>query len=185
MDPNSLEALLQKAERATSPPQDPANGIPKQRLPSWIRYAIRALLLPILYLEIGAEKIAKFFIRPPFKRVGTCKRRGNCCHYILFPETKGIVKKLFSFWSTEINGFYQRDHLVYEHEGKPVYVYGCRYLKKDGSCANYLFRPKICRTWPLIEHFGYPRILKGCGYQAKLRKPYAKKHPHLQILDDS
>lgn len=182
--PLTLEGLLKTAEEATGLPKEPLSGIPVQKLPSWIRYTVRFIVLPFLWMERFSEKVAKLLIRPPFKQVGKCKRRGNCCHYILFPETKGIVKTIFSFWNTEINGFYPRDNLVYEHEGKTVYVYGCRYLQKDGGCSNYLFRPKICRTWPAIEYFGYPRILKGCGYQAKVRKSYAKKYPNLHVLND-
>lgn len=183
-DPTTLEELLKTAEQAKNMPPNPPGGIPPQKLASWIRYTIRCLVLPFIHLEKIAEQIAKFFVRPPYQQVGQCKRRGNCCHYILFPETSGIVKKIFSFWNTEINGFYQRNNLVYEHEGKTVYVYGCRYLQKNGSCSNYRFRPKICRSWPLIEYFGYPKILKGCGYKAQLKKSYEKKYPHLTILNE-
>jgi Fe-S-cluster containining protein len=48
---------------------------------------------------------------------------------------------------------------------------GCRYLKQDGSCSHYRLRPSICRTWPQIEYFGHPRILKGCGFKATPRDP--------------
>ena len=179
-----LDDLLKIAEEATKPPEDPVEGIPKQKLPSWIRIGIRSLFLPFLHLELLTEKIAKWIIRPPFTKVGTCKRRGNCCHYILFPETKGLMKKLFHFWSFEVHGFYQRSHLEYEYEGKKVQVMGCRYLRKNGTCSNYFFRPKVCRSWPMIECFGYPKILKGCGYQAKLKKSYEKKYPSLRILKE-
>lgn len=179
----NLEELLSKAENATSPPEIPLGGIQKQRLPSWGRWIIRILYLPLLHLELRTEKIAKFFIRPPFIQTGQCKRRGNCCHYIIFPELQGIIKKLFLFWNTEVHGFYKREGLEYEVEGKKIHVYGCRHLRKDGSCSNYSFRPKICRSWPLINYFAYPKILKGCGYQIKLRPPYAKKHPGLKIYE--
>lgn len=177
-----LAKLLQQAEEATSLPEDPAGGIPPQKLPNWLRKTLQSLLLPLLLLEIGMEKLAKKIIRPPFTKVGSCKRRGNCCHYILLPQVKGILGPLLLFWHTEINGFYPRTNLSYEYEGQEILVMGCRYLKKDGSCSNYRFRPKVCRSWPLIELFGYPKILKGCGYQAKLKKSAAKKYPKLQIF---
>lgn len=180
----NLEDLLRTAETATSPPKTAPEEIPRQKLASSIRLAICCLYLPFLYLEILMEKIAKFFIRPPFKQTGQCKRRGNCCHYILFPETTGIIKTLFLFWNTEIHGFYKRNQMDYEHEGKKIHVYGCRHLKKDGSCSNYFFRPKVCRTWPLIAHFGYPKVLKGCGYQIKVRSSYAKKYPSLKLYEE-
>ncbi len=179
----NLEDLLSQAEQATSIPNPPLEGIPKQHLFPWIRWIIRILYIPLLHLEIQTEKIAKFFIRPPFIQTGECKRRGNCCHYILFPEMKGIVKKLFLFWNTEVHGFYKRKGLEYEVEGKKIHVYGCRPLREDGSCSNYSFRPKVCRSWPLINHFAYPKILKGCGYQVKLRPSYAKKYPGLKMYE--
>lgn len=180
-----LDEILKTAEEATETPKDPIGGIPKQKLPSWIRWPVRFLLIPLLHLEIGTEKIAKSLIRPPFKQIGTCKRRGNCCHYILFPEVKGFIGKLFIFWQTEIYGFYRRENKVHEYAGKKIIVMGCRYLQKDGSCSKYFFRPKVCRTWPVIELFGYPKILKGCGYQAELRKSYEKKYPKLKILNEN
>lgn len=181
----TLEDLLHKAESATSPPIDPPEGIPPQRLSPWIRWGIRLIWLPFLYLELITEKIAKFFIRPPFLQAGECKRRGNCCHYILFPETKGLIKKLFLFWNTEVHGFYKRQGLEYEVDGKKIHVYGCRHLRKNGTCSNHFFRPKVCRSWPLISHFGYPKVFKGCGYQIKIRPSYTKKYPGLKIYEEN
>ncbi|MBS0627855.1 MAG: YkgJ family cysteine cluster protein [Verrucomicrobia bacterium] len=180
----NLNDLLKKAENATTLPKDPVEGIPPQHLFPWIRWGIRLIWLPFLYLELLTEKTAKLFIRPPFLQLGECKRRGNCCHYILFPETKGILKKLFLFWNTEVHGFYKRQGLEYEVDEKKIHVYGCRYLRKNGTCSNHFFRPKVCRSWPLISHFGYPKVLKGCGYQIKLRSSYAKKYPGLKIYEE-
>lgn len=181
---HSLESLLQTAEEALEPPGNPPGGIPKQRLHPWIRTILKLMILPFLYLELGAEKVARTLIKPPFQKVGRCKRRGNCCHYILFPETRGLLKILFLFWNTEVHGFYQRSECDYEHEGKKVLVMGCRHLRKDGSCGSYRLRPRVCRTWPIIELFGFPKVLKGCGYQAKLRKSAEKKYPALRIYQE-
>src|SRR3989339_2269170 len=125
-DSLDLDHLLKAAEEATSPPPLPLNGIPKQRLPSWIRWTFRCLLMPFLYLEILAEKIARKIIPPPFQPTGSCKRRGNCCHYILLPEVKGLLGKILTFWHTEVFGFYPRTAEPYEYEGKKITVMGCR-----------------------------------------------------------
>jgi len=181
----TIEELLQRAETATTHPPLPPGGIPLQRVPAWIRWPLRLFILPFIHLELMAEKIAKWIIRPPFEQKGACKRRGNCCHYILLPEVKdGFFKwgTLLLFWQTEIYGFYLRQRV--ESEGKPILVMGCRYLQTDGSCSRYLFRPKVCRSWPLIEIFGRPRLLKGCGYAIKLRDSYARKHPELVVLQN-
>lgn len=180
-----LLEILHAAENATSPPADPADGIPAQKLPSWIRWSFRSLILPFIYLELIAEKIARWIIPPPFKQIGSCKRRGNCCHYILLPEVKGFFGKLLTFWHTEVYGFYLREKKGFEYEGKTITVMGCRYLNKNGSCSKHFFRPKVCRSWPVIQIFGYPRILKGCGYQAKVKKSYARKYPKLELLNET
>jgi hypothetical protein len=179
-----LESLLKIAEEATMPPQDPAEGVPIQWLPSWIRWPLKVLLLPFIHLDLFAQTVAKFFIRPPFRQVGACKKRGNCCHYILIPEAKGVMGKLFYFWQTQVNGFYLREPTAHEFGDKKVQVMGCRYLKKNGECSMHFFRPMVCRKWPVIEHFGRPRILKGCGYKAVVRKGYAKKYPVLKEMQD-
>jgi hypothetical protein len=179
-----LLKLLEKAESNSSPPEEPVGGIPKQKLPAWIRWTLRALILPFIHLEIAAERIARWIVPPPFKKVGKCKRRGNCCHYILLPESKGILGKILFFWYTEVYGFYSRRKEPYEYEDKKVLAMGCRYLQKNGSCGKHFFRPKLCRTWPLIEIFSLPRVLKGCGYQAKIKDSYAKKYPQLTVLPE-
>lgn len=179
----NLDDLLHKAEVATAPPDDSLEEIPKQKLLPGLRWVIRIFCLPFLYLELLTEKFAKLFIKPPFIQTGECKRRGNCCHYILFPETTGIVRKLFLFWNTEVHGFYKRKGPDYEVDGRKIQVYGCRHLRKNGTCSNHFFRPKVCRSWPLIAHFGYPKVLKGCGYQIKLRPSYEKKYPGLKMYE--
>jgi Fe-S-cluster containining protein len=95
--------------------------------------------------------------------------------------------KLYFFFNTQINGFYLRYKEPYEFDGDRVLVMGCRYLNKDGSCQHYHLRPTVCRKWPIIEHFGRPRILKGCGFraiprEAKLESKPEPKQGRLNIL---
>ena len=165
-----LEDLLALAGEATEQPPIPPGGIPLQYIPGSIRWPIRLLLLPFILLDMAAQRVAGWLIRSPLKQAGKCLRRGNCCHYILVPEEKGALGKLFYFWNTQFLGFYRRTTDVHESEGKRVYVMGCRYLKKDGTCRHYFLRPAVCRKWPIIEYFGRPRILKGCGFSAIPRK---------------
>jgi Fe-S-cluster containining protein len=165
-----LEIILEEAGEATSAPLEPKGGIPKQWFPRFLRVPIRWIILPFVLLDLWTQKLAKKIIRPPFVQKGGCKRRGNCCHYIMIEEGKGLFGRLYHFWNTQINGFYPREKELHIYEGKRVHVMGCRYLKKDGSCGNYRLRPLVCRKWPVIEHFGHPRILKGCGFYAEPRK---------------
>lgn len=161
-----LEFLYAYAAEETKAPATPIGGIPRQRLPGWIRWPIRTLLLPFVLIDLSVQRLARLFIAPPYKKAGECKKRGNCCFYILLPVKKGLLGWIHKFWSTEVLGFYLRDKTPYILEGKEVYVMGCRHLKKDGSCGHYALRPTVCRKWPLIEYFGQPRILKGCGFKA-------------------
>ena len=169
-----LGEIIGRAEEAEGPPPNPPGGIPKQWLPAWIRWPIRVFLVPWILLDLYAQKLALWVLKPPYRRVGHCHKRGNCCHYILIPEPKGLIGRLNFMLNMQVNGFYPRYPDVYEYEGDHIVVMGCRYLKKDGSCAHYWLRPTVCRKWPLIEHFGRPRILKGCGFKAL---PRSKKTP--------
>jgi len=165
--PSDLDALLSLAEDNEAAPLEPEGGIPRQWIPACIRWPIRVFLLPFILIDLMAQRVARLLIRPPYKTGGKCLKRGKCCHYILIPEAKGILGRLFYLWSTQFLGFYRRSPEVYEGENKKrIYVMGCRYLKKDGSCGQYLLRPTVCRKWPLIEYFGHPRMLKGCGFKA-------------------
>jgi Fe-S-cluster containining protein len=166
----SLDDLIAEAGDATEQPPLPPGGLPRQWVPGFIRWPLRILFLPFILLDLSAQWVARRLIRPPFRQEGTCLKRGNCCHYVLVPERKGISGKLYYLWNTQVLGFYPRSSEVYESEGKKVLVMGCRYLKKDGSCQHYFLRPTVCRKWPMIEYFGYPRILKGCGFRAVNRK---------------
>lgn len=171
----SIEELEAVAGDATTRPPDPPEGIPQQWVPSWIRWPLRVLILPFVWLDLASQKVAKMLIKTPYKQEGSCLRRGNCCHYILLAEPKGFLGRLFFFWYTQINGFFLRNPQPIKHEGHRVVVMGCRYLMKNGSCKHHRLRPTLCRQWPLIEYFGYPRILKGCGYKAVPRSTPTKK----------
>jgi len=163
---HNLEAALEKAGDATEAPPPPKGGIPPQRLPGFIRWPIRTFFLPFLWLDIAMQRVARAIVRPPYKQAGKCLKRGNCCHYIMMRKPRGPLGVIFQLWNTEVNGFYLRSQEPHEYEGHRVSVMGCRYLQKDGSCKHYAFRPMVCRKWPVIAHFGHPRMLKGCGFRA-------------------
>jgi len=138
----------------------------KQRLPQYIRRPLQISLWPFIHLDLFMQRLARLGIRPPYKRVGVCKGRGTCCHTVLIKKEKGLLGTLFTLWHTEVNGFYKKQEQPIKTEQGQFHVMGCRYLKKDGSCSNYPFRPEVCRKWPDVERFGEPKILKGCGFSA-------------------
>lgn len=167
-----LEDLLEEAASTPHAPSPPTEGIPRQLLPSFIRKLLRWSVLPFVLLDLSMQRIAMKIIRPPFKKEGGCLKRGNCCHYVLILHSKTLVGRLFYFWYTQVNGFYRRYKSPKYYQGKLMYVMGCRHLNKNGSCNEYRLRPLICRKWPVIESFGFPRILKGCGFRSN--PPYPR-----------
>ena len=173
----NLEDMLENAGLEQEAPPPPKGRFPRRYLFPPLRWVIKMLVLPFVWLDSACQKVAKLFVPPPFVRAGKCKKRGNCCHYILVRKFRFPFSSLDLFWHTQINGFFRRQKKAIDYNGHKVYVMGCRYLKRDGSCGNYFFRPAVCRTWPRIEIFGVPELLKGCGYFPKERK----KHP-LNIL---
>ncbi len=166
----NLEDLIFKAGDATEEPSSPTGGIPRQKVPGFIRWPVRLFFLPFVLLDVTMQKFARWLIPPPFKTVGKCKKRGNCCHYIMIRKPKGFFGWAFQFWNTQFQGFYLRDKEDYEYENHRVMIMGCRYLQKDGSCKHHKLRPMVCRKWPVIENFEQPRMLKGCGFKAIPRK---------------
>ena len=149
-------------------------AIPPQRWPGWIRWPLRVLALPILYLDLWSTAIVHRIWPPPYRLEGACKMRGACCHYLLMELKAGngeltYFSRLRIWWYTEINGFYFRSFSQVS-EGKNLQILSCRYLGKDNKCKHYHLRPGICRRWPRIDHFAVPGILKGCGYRIIKRK---------------
>jgi len=171
------EELIFLAEESTSPPPHPKGGIPKQRIPPWIRWPIRLLVVPFVILDLTMQRFVRMFFKTPYKQTGACTQRGNCCYYILFPVPNNWLNKLFYLWNTEINGFYPRDTKPLQVDEDQFLVMGCRYLRQNGSCSRYSLRPSICRTWPQIEYFGRPKILKGCGFKAVPRDKNFDPYP--------
>ena len=144
---------------------------PKQWLPGIIRWPIRIFIYPFILLDQLMQKVAKIIISPPYKQVGGCSRRGNCCHRVLITKPKSkLVHRFINFYYTQIYGFYTIKPYTVEDEGSEFYVMGCRYLSSRGSCTKHKLRPVICRQWPRIEYFDQPRLIKGCGYRPVLRK---------------
>ena len=148
------------------PEEEEEIAIPRQWLPAAIRWPLRLIVLPFVWLDLGSQWLARQLIRPPYQQEGTCLKRGNCCRYILLPVPKGLLTRFFYFWNTQVNGFFPRRSRPVVIKERRMAVMGCRHLKTCGRCNTYRTRPMVCRQWPLIKHFGRPVILKGCGFRA-------------------
>lgn len=184
-----LSDLLEQAEDRLHPPPDPEFGIKKPWVPKWISTPVKCLMAPFVAIDYTMHRLARKIIKPPFRQEGACKQRGKCCHYVLIQYSRSPLGRLFYFWYTQFIGFYPRLKTPQDYDGKKVHVMGCSYLRKDGSCGQYRLRPLVCRQWPVIEHFGYPRILKGCGFRSN--PPYPAEtadnlegDPRLNVIKD-
>ncbi|MGM0439962.1 MAG: hypothetical protein ACQEP8_02455 [Chlamydiota bacterium] len=141
-----------------------SDKIPRQKLPGWIRWPLRVVVLPFVWLDMLTGKISKWLIRPPYRRIGKCSACGRCCHCILIDEPHDFWGACYLWWNREINGFYLRRQKPVETESGRMLVMSCRYLVK-GCCQHYFLRPSICRRWPEVECFDEPQIMNGCSYQ--------------------
>ncbi len=163
-------------------PKPPKKEAPFQRVPGWIRWPVRVMILPPVLLDYWMYKLLYLVVLPPYKLEGKCKQRGNCCHFIHMDwSTKGgiypYLNMIRKIWNTEFLGFYFRDFALIENKKDRIKVMSCRYLKKDGSCGHYFLRPLVCRLWPRMNYFHKPGLIKGCGFEIKKRSmfPWKKK----------
>ncbi|NGX31201.1 MAG: hypothetical protein K940chlam8_00566 [Chlamydiae bacterium] len=164
-----VDGIMESIE--TRPPV-PKIGIYKQKMPGFLRFLMRLVIVPFVTIDIKMQKLARKIVRPPHKWVGACKRRGACCHYILIEKRASFFGRFYLWWHQEINGFYPRSHETLKSEGRDYLVMGCRYLKENNKCGRYFLRPLVCRKWPHLHRFGYPEVLRGCGFRAEIKKKY-------------
>lgn len=187
VDADELERWLDQASQRVKglPPPPPPRDIPKQRLPYLLRQLCKWLVLPFVLIDHTMQSLARKIVRTPFKKRGKCLKRGNCCHYVLIEYSHRLLGRLFYFWYTQVHGFYLRDQRLHIYEGKLMYVMGCRHLRPDGKCAQYRLRPLMCRQWPLIERFGFPRVLRGCGFYSDPPYPAPRDEDPLSKISHS
>ncbi len=192
----TLAEITEEIGYRSSPPEPPVS-YPHKWLPRFIAKSVRLVLLPFVFLDQGAKKIARFIVKPPFQRIGSCKKRGNCCYAITMRKRKGPFEWFQRFWMFQVHNFFPRSNTFYKSGKYEYYLLGCKNLQEDGSCAEYSTRPIICRDWPIVEIFGYPKLLKGCGYWffarkkeyanvvSEYEKEYEKKSAPLPLLNDA
>lgn len=147
----------------------PEAGLPPQRLWPSVRLLLQLTVFPFMVLDLASQRLLRAIVRPPYKRHGQCQKSGRCCRYLAQHQSGLHRWRFFHWWVTEVNGFYERSFEVEPEEGGAVRIYSCRHLTAEGTCSNYALRPAVCRTWPRIDYFGPPSIMKGCGYSFEYR----------------
>ena len=169
---NPLEVIkVLSGERGVPPESHPKYGdIPRQFLPGWVRWPLRCLIFPFMILDSWIQRGLQKVISPPYTLKGGCKMRGHCCYYILLSWPRYLkwfpfVGWAYSWWLTEVNGFFFRGFTIQDDEEHNFRVLSCRYLAPDGKCGHHVLRPTLCRQHPRRGYYKKPKILKGCGYQ--------------------
>ena len=158
-----LEDLLIQASEATKEPPPPsAGGIPRQWVPFVDQTAHKmGFLAPFVAGGLyHMHRFARKTDSPSFQTgEGGCKKRGNCCHYVLIRYSPSRLSAAYSiFWYTQFLGFYPRLKEPQEYEGKEDACDGMSLSQKRWLLQlNIILRPLVCRQWPMIEYFGYPQ----------------------------
>ena len=138
--------------------------------PLLVRYFFKVSFYPFMMLDLFSIRLVEKVFRRRYQRQGKCLRCGKCCRNILIFQPKNWWGRLYLKWNMEVNGFYPRNYPILDVNGEKMILMTCRYLKSDNTCANYFWRPLICRNWPQIDDRHGLRALLGCGYVLKDRK---------------
>jgi hypothetical protein len=133
----------------------------------WLKRAIISFIL----LDNLLTNLPKKILFPTrWVRLGQCKQCGVCCKAIylkMTPRQSGskLFRDLAVAWVTWIFDFILLETDLENH----YLVFTCKHHLPNGKCGNHFWRPNICRNFPLVDYFEEPKILPGCGFNARLR----------------
>ena len=130
---------------------------------------VKRIVICFVLLDNWLTNLAKKPFRTRWIRIGKCNQCGNCCQEIYLSMTPAQTRsRLFTRiavkWICWLFDFILL-RVDYPHQ---ALVFTCKHLTAEGKCANYRWRPNVCRNYPLVDYFTEPRFLPGCGFAAKL-----------------
>lgn len=104
-----------------------------------------------------------------FKIEGYCNKCGECCRnvYSLGTKTK-LDFKIMQFFYPSYRMFF-----IKGKDSKGNLIFECKNINKDGTCAIYEKRPKICRDYPKKKITFYAQMPEKCGYKV-IKKDFKK-----------
>ena len=131
---------------------------------------IRKPVLALVIFDNFVSNIVKKPFRTKWALDGKCKKCGKCCRDIKLAIDPRLLSNTFTRelvirWTSWVMGFYLK---AIEYD-PPYLVFGCKNLLSDGSCADYKWRPNVCRNYPLVDFFEEPALFDTCGYKARLK----------------
>lgn len=144
------------------------------------RLIVREFLRAFVLLDLQAVRLLQRLVKPRYELRGACQQRGACCTQIVgnppgFMRRRPKVLAGFAHFHRLMHNF----HVVGRGDGGEL-IFRCGYVKQDGGCGIYRWRPRLCRVYPLLPFFSPPKLLPGCGYRTALRG--LKTHPRLPIV---
>jgi hypothetical protein len=144
------------------------------------RWVWREVLRAFVLLDLRALKLLQKVVKPRYELLGACQQRGACCTQIV-ANPPGYIKRRPRLLAT-FAWFHRMAHnfRVVGRGPDDELIFKCDFLKQDGGCGIYRWRPRLCRVYPVLPFFAPPRLLPGCGYRTKLRG--LKSHPRLPVL---
>lgn len=139
------------------------------------RFYNMVMFRKLVLLLIIADNFISNLVKKPFRSrwvlCGKCNKCGKCCEDIKLAINSRLLSNIFTRelvirWTSWVMG-YDLKRIEYD---PPYLVFGCKKLRLDGSCADYKWRPNVCRNYPLVDFFEEPASFDTCGYKAKLRE---------------
>lgn len=133
------------------------------------RRACKEVMLLMVRLDLAAVALVRRLVPPRYELLGACQRRGACCTQIVahVPRRLAASPRLLRIYIA-MHRIVHNFHVVGRGPNEEV-IFRCHFLTDGGRCGIYRYRPRLCRTYPLLPFFKAPSILPGCGYRVRRR----------------
>lgn len=154
---------------------DLARGLP------WTRRLLQEVLRAFVVLDLGVQAAVRRIFPPRYELLGACQRRGACCTQIVAEPPRALLRRprlLRAFIG--LHRVLHNFHVVGRGPQGQL-LFRCGFLQPGGRCGIYRFRPRLCRTYPVLPFFAPPKVLPGCGYRIKRRG--LSGHAGLPVVD--
>lgn len=133
------------------------------------RRLAKEAMLALIRLDLLAVALVRRICPPRYEVVGACQRRGACCTQIVAHIPRRLAARPWLLRAfVAMHRWVHNFHVVGRGPNEEV-IFRCHYLTDGGKCGIYRFRPRLCRTYPLLPFFKPPQVLPGCGYRIKRR----------------
>ena len=145
------------------------------------RRVLQEVLRAFVVLDLSAHALVRRLFPPRYELLGGCQRRGACCTQIVAEPPQLILRRPRLLKAFVALHRVMHNFRVVGRGPAGQLIFSCGFLQPGGKCGIYRFRPRLCRTYPLLPYFAAPKILPGCGY--RVRRRGLKGNARLPVLD--